>query len=210
MNGVDYFVGLVSAAVMIIGGYQFYFFVQRRHLGEARLLPTAIDDYIPFWPSWVWIYSGLYYPIIVALVFLQPDFRAYNYTAFSFLILLAMQFLVFLLLPTRVPDHWREFDPKQSMAHRFLGFVQSYDQLSNSLPSMHVSVATLTAIHLYLGVEPLVGPSWASLSYAFPLLISLSAVFTKQHYVIDLPPGVAFGWLAWRISEWFLAAPGAA
>lgn len=189
---------------MIIGGYQFYFFVQRHHLGTPRLLPTFADDYIPFWPSWVWIYSGVYYPVIVALVFLQPDFASYNHTAFSYFVLLAMQCIVFVLFPVKIPARWRKYDKNGSLSLRMLGFVQSYDHVANSIPSMHVSVATLTAIHLHIGMQPALG-NWALGAYGFPALISLSAVLTKQHYVFDLPPGAVFGWLAWKTTDCLLA-----
>jgi membrane-associated phospholipid phosphatase len=64
---------------------------------------------------------------------------------------------------------------------------QSFDARSNSFPSMHTSVATLTALHL----APIFGP-WV---FLFPLLIGLSCVFTKQHYLIDIPTGALLGWL---------------
>jgi membrane-associated phospholipid phosphatase len=55
---------------------------------------------------------------------------------------------------------------------------------------MHTSVAMLTALHLY----PHSGP----LAFAFPLLIGLSCIFTKQHYLVDVPAGAALGWVAYR------------
>lgn len=203
MNALDYAIGLACAIVMIIGGYQFYFFVQRHHLGEARQLNTRLDDRVPFWPSWVWIYSGLYYPIILVLVFAQTSFRMFNYTAFSFLILLIMQCAVFFAFPVRIPDHWREYDRNGSISLRMLALVHRYDSSANSLPSMHVSVATLTAIHLYEALTPVMS-SYAALSFTFPLLIGFSALFTKQHYLIDIPPGAFLGWLAYRVSDWIL------
>jgi hypothetical protein len=148
MRTVDYAICLITAIVMIIGGYQFYFFVQDHHLRDAREFGTALDDKVPFRPGWVWIYSGLYYPVILLLVFIQPSYRAFNYTAFSFLVLLAMQFVVFFVFPVRVPARWRNFDPGGSLSLRMLAFVQRFDKLANSIPSMHVSIATLTAIHL--------------------------------------------------------------
>jgi membrane-associated phospholipid phosphatase len=33
------------------------------------------------------------------------------------------------------------------------------------------------------------------LAFAFPLLIALSCLFTKQHYLLDLPAGAALGWV---------------
>jgi hypothetical protein len=56
---------------------------------------------------------------------------------------------------------------------------------------MHTSVAMLTALH----VQPQLG-TWA---FLFPALIALSCLFTKQHYVVDLPAGAALGWLAYRV-----------
>jgi len=56
---------------------------------------------------------------------------------------------------------------------------------------MHTSVAMLTALHLL----PMIGP----LAMAFPALIGLSCVYTKQHYVIDVPAGAALGWFVFAI-----------
>lgn len=74
----------------------------------------------------------------------------------------------------------------KSWSEKFLLFVQKFDDSSNCFPSMHVSVATLTAL-LALGT---LGP-WV---FLFPLLIACSCTFTKQHYLLDLPAGAALGW----------------
>ena len=52
---------------------------------------------------------------------------------------------------------------------------------------MHTSVAMLTALHLHdrHGVAV----------FAIPALI-LSCLFTKPHYIVDIPAGAALGWLA--------------
>ena len=79
---------------------------------------------------------------------------------------------------------------------RMLDMVWSYDKLRNSLPSMHVSVAMM--VDLVLGTN---WPNAAYLGWAFPLLIEISALKTKQHYVIDVVPGAALGaavFFAWR------------
>ena len=46
------------------------------------------------------------------------------------------------------------------------------------------------ALHLL----PQLGP-WA---WAFPVLIAVSCLFTKQHYIVDLPAGAALGWLVYQ------------
>ena len=199
MTAIDYIVCLVEAVVMIIGGYQFYFFVQRHHFREAREFDTWLDDRLPFWPWWVWIYAVLYYPIILLLIFAQDSFRAFNHAAFSYLVLLAMQFAVFYFFPVRIPERWRVYDANASLSLRMLAFVHRFDKTDNSIPSMHVSVATLTAIYMHAEFLPALG-IYAPVVWSFPVLIALSALFTKQHYVYDILPGAAFGWAAWWIT----------
>ena len=58
---------------------------------------------------------------------------------------------------------------------------------------MHTSVATLTALHLY--------PAFGPVVIAFPALIALSCLFTKQHYVVDLPAGALLGWFAFELYQ---------
>jgi hypothetical protein len=71
---------------------------------------------------------------------------------------------------------------------RMLNLVWSYDKLRNSLPSMHVSVATMVDLTI-----------WRELADAghvcvlFPILIAISALKTKQHYVVDVVPGALLG-----------------
>jgi membrane-associated phospholipid phosphatase len=50
---------------------------------------------------------------------------------------------------------------------------------------MHCSVASMTALYL--------APEIGALAWAFAILIGLSCLFTKQHYVADVPAGLALG-----------------
>ena len=56
---------------------------------------------------------------------------------------------------------------------------------------MHTSVAVLTALDLY--------PSLGGWALTFPVLIWLSCLFTKQHYLIDVPAGAALGWMTFHV-----------
>ena len=96
----------------------------------------------------------------------------------------------FVLFPVVTPTSWRSSSQRRSLSEQFLAFVQRFDAASNSFPSMHVSVAMLTALHLYSGLGASV--------FAFPLLIALSCLFTKQHYVVDLPAGAVLGWVTFH------------
>lgn len=58
-------IDLVLSIFLIVGGYQFYFWCQRNALFKPREFGTSLDDLIPYTPAWVWIYSFLYFPVIL-------------------------------------------------------------------------------------------------------------------------------------------------
>ena len=180
------------AIVLIIGGYQFYFFSQRHGIKSPVEFYLKIDNQIPFRPSWVWIYSGLYYPVILILVLAAKSFEQFNQIAFSFLFLLFVHLVIFYLFPVKTPKSWRDFGQEQSISTKFLSLVHNYDDRGNCFPSAHVSIATLTSLHLFQIYVPQVD-AWAGLAFLFPLLNSLSTLYTKQHYIIDEPTGVLLG-----------------
>ena len=201
MELFDRILELFITVVLIVGGYQFYFWAQRQRFFDARYFETSWDRKINFDPRWVWIYSGLYYPMILLAALSVSTWTEFAHTVGCFLTLLALQVTVFVLWPVAIPGHWRicrsvtaaRDDYPHSM--RMLDMVWSFDKLRNSLPSMHVSVAMM--------VDLTIGANWPIAGYvglAFPLLIATSALKTKQHYVAVVIPGallgaaVFFGW----------------
>ncbi len=191
MTIADFVVHVLLGAILIIGGYQFYFWCQRNPMRPVRELRLPVDDRIPFRPGWVWIYGFFYWPGVLYTSWVLESSREFVYLALSFLGLLAMQMTCFMLFPVATPESWRAINRGRTLSERFLAFVQRLDDRSNSFPSMHTSVATLTALYL----QPHLG-TWA---FVFPVLIGLACLFTKQHYVVDLPAGAALGWLAYRV-----------
>ena len=192
MRVQDRVVTLVLSVVLIVGAYQFYFLTQRLKLARTRIFTSKIDERIPFWPRWAWVYSFLYYPAILYLNLVAEDAAHFLWMAFSFILLLFLQMACFLVYPVATPDHWRGMNKGVTLSERFLKFVQSFDSPLNCFPSMHVSVAMLTAMYCL----PALGP-WA---FLFPVLIGISCLFTKQHYIVDLPPGAALGYAAWWLT----------
>jgi membrane-associated phospholipid phosphatase len=185
MSAADKAVNLVLSVVLIVGAYQFYFFTQRHRLRPPRTFAFSLDERIPFAPAWSWVYSFLYYPAILYLNLVAESSGQFNRMAFSFIVLLAVQMLCFALYPVATPQHWRSRVGAHSASTRFLKFVRYFDGPTNCFPSMHVSVATLTSLYFL----PYAGPA----AFAFPILIGISCVLTKQHYLIDLPFGAALG-----------------
>jgi membrane-associated phospholipid phosphatase len=191
MGNLDRIIQLVISVFLIVGVYQFYFWCQRNPMGSPRQFRLPMDDKIPYRPRWVWVYSFLYYPVIVAINWSVTSPRHFLYVALSYMLLLVLQMMFFTLMPVATPLEWRTINAGRGRSERFLAFVQSFDGRSNSFPSMHTSVATLTALHLL----PMTGPA----ILMFPALIALSCLYTKQHYLVDLPAGAALGWFVFRM-----------
>jgi membrane-associated phospholipid phosphatase len=193
LSAADILIDTTLSVFLIFGVYQFYFFTQRHCRTPISLRIAFIDDRIPFWPSWTWIYSGLYYPVIIYMNFTMASSREFTHVAFAFIVLLFLQMACFLALPVGLPDAWRNFDPKKNWSTRFLGLVQHYDKQTNCFPSMHTSVAVLTAFYL----QDKIGP----VAWGFPALIAISCLFTKQHYIVDLPAGALVACVARAITQ---------
>ncbi|MFA6261407.1 MAG: phosphatase PAP2 family protein [Bacteroidia bacterium] len=192
-NKFDYLVMAVMAVIVIIGIYQFYFWCQRNNFRKPIGLKSVIDDWFALKPAWIWVYSGIYYPIIIFMIFSFHDMRHFNYTVFSFFTLLMCQMLFFVFLPVQTPMEWRTAVTGNTVTHRFMRYIQSLDQSNNCFPSMHMSVSNLTALHLQANY-----PDFGNYVFVFPVLIAISALYTKQHFFLDLIPGALLGWVVFR------------
>jgi hypothetical protein len=95
----DYVINLVLSGVLLVGGYQVYFWCQRNTLFEVREFSTRIDERIPYRPGWVWVYMLLYYPGIASLSFAPRSPHEFTQVAASFMLLLALQVAFFLVAP---------------------------------------------------------------------------------------------------------------
>ncbi len=191
---MDLIVYLLMCVFLIVGVYQFYFWTQNHPIKKSRSLECKLDNLFSLKPKWVWIYSGLYYPLIILVIATVENMREFNYMAMSYFVLLFMQMFFFLVFPVETPKKWREMVKGDSKSEKMLRLVQSFDKSSNCFPSMHVSVAMLSAMHFMmssynLGLWPLL----------FPITIGLSALYTKQHFIADLLPGAFLGWIAFKI-----------
>ena len=191
---LDYLVVVSMTIVLIIGVYQFYFWCQRQFIRSHKNLLTFIDSWFGYHPSWIWIYSGLYYPVIVFVTLTLTDIRHFAYTAFSYFILLVLQMAFFLFFPVKSPIQWRNQVSASTPSEKFLRFVHKFDADSNCFPSMHVSVAMLTALHILNN-----RPQLSLLVFLFPILIALSSLYTKRHYFLDIIPGALLGWVVFEI-----------
>ncbi len=129
-------------SIVVVGGYQLYFWTQRNsNFFRTHVLKTFMDDWFPFWTSWFWIYSFLYYILIGGYIIAIPSIEKGIHIIFGGVLLLIIQCCLFLLFPAVIPKEWREFETN-TISKRYLKFVQGFDAENNCFPSMHCSLAT--------------------------------------------------------------------
>lgn len=164
-----------------------YFTLQRFPMLPARTLPlSAIDRAIDFDPRWVWAYQSVY--LLLAIVPWMATTRAeLRHYARGFLMLSAVGFAFFLLLPIRGPR------PDTDTAGLMFRVLRSYDGPLNCFPSLHVGLAAYTVLFgAGLARDRLTASTRriaVSLAWLWTTLIAYAALATKQHYALDIPAG---------------------
>lgn len=144
---------------------------------------TQWDLAVPFLPWTGWIYASVYFVPVVLPFFIRDRYHL-NLTLMTFFLLATVEAAIFFSFPTIYP---REMYPLGDGWHGFpLNFLRKLDQPTNCFPSQHVSFAFLTAfiverVNFKAGILVVI---WA-------LLICLSTLTTKQHYIWDLIFGYA-------------------
>ncbi|MDW7656337.1 MAG: phosphatase PAP2 family protein [Bacillota bacterium] len=166
---------------------------------RAVILKFPIDDQIPFVRFFVLPYYAWF--ALVAAVFLWLVFdrrqnrRVYRHTT-AIVLAMVLSTLIFLVYPTHVP---RPVITGQDWLSRLVLMIYAADEPYNCFPSLHVAVAAIKGMTLFR-----YGPRriwFRILTVLLVVLIMLSTVLIKQHYVPDLVGGLALALICDVISR---------
>jgi membrane-associated phospholipid phosphatase len=175
-----------------------YFTLQRLRLLPLRQVPeTAVDAAIGLWPAFLWPYLSiaLLVPLAPLLARDPSDLRRY---ARGLALLCVPCFLIFALVPVEGPR------PDLAPDHPLYRWLVSVDRPTNSLPSLHAGLAVYSLLYAWRVLRDdlygarrwgvwLAGAVWGA-------LILVSTLATKQHWLVDLPPGALLAWAAHHVT----------
>jgi len=175
----------------------FYFFIQSAITSGYNFL-TEFDELIPFVPEFIWIYHTIL-PIIVLTVVSLIEKKEVFFTAiagFLFAALITSAFYVF--LPASYP---RDAYIDSSTSGYLVELTRIIDGPSNTFPSSHVTFAWLTV--LFVGLSKYANTcKWVRPAYFFwALLISVSTLVLKQHFIIDVFSGIALALICYYLGK---------
>jgi membrane-associated phospholipid phosphatase len=179
---------LAVAGVLALGYCTGYLWIERHPWREPIVFAlTAVDRWTGFDPNWIWVYQSVYALLPFGLLAVNCDeIRRY---AVGFTLLTAASFACFCCCPVLGPR------PAGTPISGMYGALVHLDLPLNSFPSLHMAVATYAAC-----VARRFFPSLAIALTLWVLLIGYSTLALKQHYLVDLPPGIVLGWLAYRFA----------
>lgn len=174
-----------------------YFFVNRRQARANQHLDlgTALDRKIPYWPRFAPAYFSTYLFVIQPFLVLSTA-RPFYLMLTSFIAISLISSLIHATVPSKIER------VEQVMVGGLSGWMlatfQKTCQPYGNFPSMHVGLSVPVVASNYLVFGPLIG----SLTLVWALLIALSTLFTKQHYIFDVLAGALGGGLIYGLAGW--------
>jgi membrane-associated phospholipid phosphatase len=189
---------IISVFLITFLSFGFYYVDWHNHLlwkegMKFYSLSTFLDRSIPFAPGWVWVYL-LYYPFCFTPLFLLNNIDTFRRVAGAYLMEFVVAFLVFLSFPVKMI---RPVVITDTLSTKAVGMIYRLDPGFNVFPSLHVANSLLVALIFYRYNKPL-----GIVFILIAVLISVSTLYVKQHYFLDIVTGVLDTALVYPLIFW--------
>lgn len=180
--------------VLLVALVPLYIFIPELMPPETRHLPELpLDRALPLIPAWALVYGALYLFLILLPIFVVRDDEHIRRTVFAYLLIWISAYLFFFIFyPTAAPRPARVIG--EGFAMWGLRALYGSDPPYNCFPSLHVAhsfVSALTVVPVHRGV--------GVFAVFSAILVAMSTLFTKQHYVVDVIAGVFLAFVACAI-----------
>ncbi len=179
----------------------------------ALPIATEFDKALPF-TAWMVVFYITYYPLLGVPLLLAPHPVSMARLTLAQVATQSMAFVIFILFPT--PIDRPVAVPVEGVFHTILDVLFRADHPYNTFPSMHVGQSVLVTLFFlkYSARWPFDSvfarrdhpdisrnrfAFWAVAIFAvLSIMITVSAVLIKQHYIADAMSGALIAWaMAW-------------
>lgn len=165
--------------VLLVSLVPVYLFIAARaRNGVVHAPELLLDTVLPLVPAWALVYGALYaFLILVPILVIQRP-ELIRRTVWAYVLVWSTAYVCFVLYPTVAPRP--ETVTGDGFAVWGLLFLYDADPPYNCFPSIHVAHSFVSAlacrrVHRTLGRVAIVSA----------VLVAISTLFTKQHYVVD-------------------------
>ena len=162
---------------------------------------TSIDTWIPVIPWMIVPYSTLYfyYPMAAILGMKSEQTQRENVIFHQILLMLTwMVFAIFILAPVEVDIRRSVFAADLGIWQPWYDYLYAVDTPWNAWPSLHIvqSLLALLVVSRWYNTE---NYRWQIRILWFAwLMLTISVMTTKQHFVWDVVTGIIIAVLAWK------------
>lgn len=156
----------------------------------TQALWTRLDRAMPLVPMAIWPYA-LYYVLVMMPLFAVRRMRELSEVLSAYLLVTVSAWVVYVLWPVRM-----EY-PHQvcvGFSCQLVLRLWAMDMGVNVMPSLHAAHSVLAAAIF-----------WSYRSKVWPLMaagaaaVSVAAILTRQHYILDIVAGVALALVVWAL-----------
>jgi membrane-associated phospholipid phosphatase len=167
-----------------------YLYINRLNAWRSRYYDVSLwfEKDLPFVPPMIFGYSLVF--ALVAILYLVIDNMSDLWNiCIRFVNMTLICFAVFLIWPVRM-----NFRPEVAVTGDWIttwvGFYFWLDRPYNLFPSMHLAASFFSAFYL-LKKGPVLG--WTAMAMA--VIVGVSVVLLKQHYILDVAAGFLVAWV---------------
>ena len=158
-----------------------------------------MDELIPFNPHFIWIYHTIIPVIALTLVYLIKRKDLFLSSIVAFLLATAVLFFFYIFFPSFYPRD--AFVDNSTISGVLVEATRRIDGAQNTFPSSHVTFSWL--ITFFISISACAKKNkWIYKGYfIWAILISLSTLTLKQHFIVDVVSGIILALLCYLLSK---------
>lgn len=179
---------LSALGLTLFGWLILYFFVNRLRVEPNRRIDLGIelDRKIPYLPLFALAYFSTYI-FVLQPFFILSDARQFHWMLTSFVSISVLSSLIHAAVPSKIERVERV--TVGGLSGWGLALFQKTCKPYGNFPSMHVGLSVPVVAANFMTGGPVIG----GVMLAWAVLIAVSTLFTKQHYILDVLAGIAGG-----------------
>jgi len=157
------------------------------HLGGGITFDIWLDHHIPLWPIWIvpYLLTLVWWGVALVWAYLKMKDSLYVAFAIGWLSACLIGYTFFVVCPNYMV---RPEVTGTTWADWLVQFIYSSDRTYNAFPSQHLWNTVLIALFWSQWQ-----PRWRQLIWVFTVIVALSTVFTRQHWILDVIGGISLG-----------------